>query len=280
MPKDVTSVITNAAGGAASKRLRSPKCSRCRNHGVIAELKGHKRYCRWRDCRCVKCLLINERQRVMAAQVALRRQQEQEVAMGLCVPIPISTLDGGTASSENTTFSPSKLKRLALLHGNCITQEETTRTTSRLKMLSKFFPELPTSFLVHVLNSCHDDVSLAIQKLREVSPSAPSSSASDSSGLYQPFLPWPPPSIGPRPSLGDPGPVTQPHQLSTVSWPPASHHQLVTAGNAYPPPPPIYTCYESRANIGGATVIEPATDLSRMKYPYEEVKSHDKEKDH
>ena len=61
------------------KRHRNvPQCVRCRCHGFNRSLKGHKQFCPYLHCTCNKCILVGERQKVVAAHALLTRRMDRE----------------------------------------------------------------------------------------------------------------------------------------------------------------------------------------------------------
>ncbi|CAO1420428.1 unnamed protein product [Diamesa serratosioi] len=72
---------SSSAQSSIDVERKLPNCARCYNHGIQLRLKGHKRFCLFRDCTCEECLLTAERQRIMKQQIAFRRAQTQDVAI-------------------------------------------------------------------------------------------------------------------------------------------------------------------------------------------------------
>ena len=59
-------------------------CAKCRNHNIKSQLKGHKNYCPYKHCECEQCNKTICRQKVMAADIKIRRRAPPPTRPEIC----------------------------------------------------------------------------------------------------------------------------------------------------------------------------------------------------
>uniref|UniRef100_A0A915CYG8 DM domain-containing protein n=1 Tax=Ditylenchus dipsaci TaxID=166011 RepID=A0A915CYG8_9BILA len=129
------SLFPSSASSPTGLRLkgeRVPQCQKCSQHGRKVRLKGHKRFCAFKDCTCPKCQVITERQKLMADQIKIRRRQSKDTWMKLRRQRLTSdvSLGGGT----NMTSQSSALD-----------DDQSPLSNNYLSQLNKFYKNISSS---------------------------------------------------------------------------------------------------------------------------------------
>lgn len=63
---------------ATAAKEKQRLCTNCKNHGLRKVWKKHKRYCKYRDCPCAKCMKTAATRKNCAEQTAKRRARQED----------------------------------------------------------------------------------------------------------------------------------------------------------------------------------------------------------
>ncbi|CAH1268948.1 DMRT2 [Branchiostoma lanceolatum] len=86
---------------------REYTCKRCRVHGVVVPLRGHKQNCQWRHCQCPGCKQVVQYRDEHAKEINARR----ESGISAADVISIANLHRGTPAAAPTKPSSLSAKR-------------------------------------------------------------------------------------------------------------------------------------------------------------------------
>ncbi|XP_053326301.1 doublesex- and mab-3-related transcription factor B1 [Spea bombifrons] len=97
-----------AAGDAPGpiRATRTPKCSRCRNHGLVVPVRGHSGRCAWKMCTCSKCSLIAERHKILTADKELRKSGPRGDTPEESVPAEVVTGETHSEAMQSAERHP------------------------------------------------------------------------------------------------------------------------------------------------------------------------------
>jgi len=73
-------VVTSTAAAVVQQSAKEKQrlCTNCKNHGLRKVWKKHKRYCKYRDCPCPKCMKTAATRKNCAEQTAKRRARQED----------------------------------------------------------------------------------------------------------------------------------------------------------------------------------------------------------